>query len=98
MGAVTTPLIDRAESIFTDLGYAVSTDGGELRAERKWRTVRVTPVSDPSTIPETGGYRCFVTPTDRVDAVEGELRARDPDYEWAIIGVAEDTYEVSRGT
>ena len=97
MGAVTTPLIDRAESIFADLGYAVTVDGGELRAERKWRTVRVTPVAEPTTIPESGDYRCFVTPAERVDGLERELERRRPDYEWAIIGLTESHYEVARG-
>jgi len=97
MSAVTTPLIDRAESIFADLGYAVTVDGGELRAERKWRTVRVTPVAEPTAIPESGDYRCFVTPAERVDRLERELHRQGPDYEWAIIGVSGEQYEVAQG-
>jgi hypothetical protein len=35
MVAVATKLVERAEDIFTDLGYTVSGEGAELRAERK---------------------------------------------------------------
>lgn len=90
MESVSTPLTDRAASIFRDLGYRVDVEGGELRAERKWRTVQVTPMADPSTPPESGDLRCFVTFADRIDAVERRLRASDPDYEWAIIGIEDD--------
>ena len=40
MGSGNTTLVDHAESIFADLGYAVSDDDGELRgtwrAEAEW--------------------------------------------------------------
>jgi len=87
MGSVTNPLRTRARSIFDDLGYTVSPNGGELRARRKWRTVQVTPMAEPSDPPTSGDMRCFVTWADRVDTVEGRLRRADPDYEWAIIGI-----------
>jgi hypothetical protein len=98
MGAVTTSLREQAKTIFADLGYRVSTDGGELRAERKWRTVHVTPVHEIDAPPETGEFRCFVTKTDRIEALERELGRHDPAYEWAIIGVDDEDYEVARRT
>lgn len=95
MGTVTTSLRQRARTIFDELGYDVSNDGGEMRAERKWRVVQVTPMDEPDQPPRTGDLRCFVTWNDRLDALEDELRRVDPDYEWAIIGVDEsDEYEV----
>ena len=96
MGAVSTTLREQARTIFADLGYRVSTDGGELRAERKWRTVHVTPVADVDAPPESGDFRCFVTLPDRVEALERTVARSDPDYEWAIIGVTEgEDYEVA---
>jgi hypothetical protein len=89
MGTVTTSLRQEAQSIFTDLGYNVSGNGGEIRAERKWRTVRVTPMSEPRDIPQSGDLRCFVTWEDRAGDLEHRLTREDPDYEWAIIGVRE---------
>jgi len=96
MGTVSVALRQEAESIFTDLGYAVSADGGDLRAERKWRVVRVTPMAEPEQPPGEGPLRCFVTWADAVDDLERRLARAEPDYEWAIIGVREDDYVVSR--
>jgi hypothetical protein len=96
MGVVSTTLHKEAESIFTDLGYEVATDGSELRAKRKWRVVDVTPMDEPEDPPASGGLRCFVTWSDRVDALEQKLTDADPDYEWAIIGVSDEDYVVSR--
>ena len=96
MGTVTTSLRERARSIFDELGYEVSIDGGEIRAERKWRVVQVTPMAEPGTPPNSGDLRCFVTWSDRLDALEDHLTRLDPDYEWAIIGVDEgEDYEVA---
>lgn len=95
MGTVSTSLQKQAASIFADLGYEVSNDGGDLRAQRKWRTVHVTPTVDPHSLPDSGEFRCFVTFADRIDALEQALSGRQPDYEWAIIGVADDDYEVA---
>ncbi|MHB9286619.1 hypothetical protein ACKVMT_06220 [Halobacteriales archaeon Cl-PHB] len=95
MGTVTTSLRQRARSIFDELGYDVSNHAGEIRAERKWRVVQVTPMAEPGQPPASGELRCFVTWNDRLDALEAMLRRADPDYEWAIIGVDEtDEYEV----
>jgi len=89
MGTVTTSLKQEAQSIFTDLGYSVSRAGGEIRAERKWRVVQVTPMAEPEDPPASGELRCFVTWEDRADDLERRLEGEDPDYEWAIIGVRE---------
>ncbi|PSP27455.1 hypothetical protein BRC65_05690 [Halobacteriales archaeon QH_2_65_14] len=98
MGTVNTTLMQEAESIFTDLGYAVSTAGGEMRAERKWRVVQVTPMAEPDDPPASSGQlRCFVTWAERVGALERRLTRADPDYDWAIIGIRDDEeYVVSR--
>lgn len=87
MGTVTTSLRSRAQSIFDDLGYTVSPNGGEFRARRKWRVVQVTPMPEPGEPPRSGELRCFVTWADRVDSLEGRVTRADPDYEWAIIGI-----------
>lgn len=87
MGTVTTSLRKRARSIFTDLGYDVSPDGSGFRAERKWRVVRVTPLSDPTDLPASGELRCFVTWNHRVESLERALQREEPPYDWAIIGV-----------
>jgi hypothetical protein len=97
MGTVTTSLRERAQSIFADLGYSVSTEGSGLRAERKWRTVQVTPMPEPDDLPVAGDFHCFVTWDDRVGALERRVQGADPDYDWAIIGIREgEDYEVAR--
>lgn len=98
MGSVTTALRQEAESIFSDLGYAVTAQGSGIRAERKWRVVDVTPVSEPQQLPASSGeYRCFVTWEEDVTDLERHLQTERPDYEWAIIGISEDEdYVVSR--
>lgn len=97
MSTVTTALKEEAESIFTDLGYTVTPHGGEMRAERKWRVVEVTPMAEPEEPPTTGTLRCFVTYADTVPLLERKLTREDPEYEWAIIGIREDEeYVVSR--
>lgn len=93
MGVVSTTLDERARSIFTDLGYEVTPDGGEFRAERKWRTVYVT-TATPEEAPEHGRLRCFVTDADRAPSVREDLLARGPDYDWAVISVDETGYTV----
>lgn len=96
MGAVSTTLRQEAESIFTDLGYEVAADGTGLRATRKWRVVDVTPMDEPDDPPTSGGLRCFVTWSDCIDALERRLEEVNPEYEWAIIGVTDEDYVVSR--
>ena len=95
MSTVNKALRQEAESIFTDLGYTVSGESNELRAERKWRVVRVTPMAEPAQPPGEGPLRCFVTWADALGDLERRLTSADPDYEWAIIGVREADYVVS---
>jgi hypothetical protein len=94
MATVTTALHRRARTIFSELGYDVTDEGETLRAERKWRTVRVTPMAEPDDPPAAGGLRCFVTWAENAAAVERRLRAAAPDYEWALLGVRDDGYVV----
>lgn len=112
MARVTTPPIEQARSLFTDLGYAVSDDletpnagenranprtDVEFRAKRKWREVRVTAVSDATDAPTSGTLRCFVTWRENAPHLRNQLRRADPEYEWAVVGVSEDgEYEVTR--
>jgi len=99
MGTVTTSLRQEAQSIFADLGYTVSGTGGEMRAERKWRVVQVTPMPEPGDVPASGELRCFVTWDDHADELERRLTREDPDYEWAIIAVREGgDYDVAGRT
>jgi len=95
MAAVSTTLQREAESIFTDLGYEVATDGEKLRARRKWRVVDVTPTTETDDLPVSGQLRCFVTWAERINDLERRLRDVDPDYDWAIIGITDEDYVVS---
>ncbi|WP_092658883.1 DUF7116 family protein [Halorientalis persicus] len=95
MATVTTPLAEKAEAIFTDLGYVVERDGRELRAQRKWRIVNVTPADEPVTPRGSGEFQCLVTWQEQATEVRERLQRRDPDYEWAVIGIEENgEYEV----
>ena len=94
MGAVTTSLAEQAESIFADLGYAVSRRGDELRAEHAWRLIHVT-LSEPDVVPSEGTYRCFVTRAEDAVSTCRRVAMAEPDYEWAVIAVDDDgEYEV----
>ncbi|WP_255149186.1 DUF7116 family protein [Halorarius halobius] len=93
MGAVSTPLIDRAGDIFRDLGYEVEPDGDELRATRKWRVVQVT-TAEPDDAREDGRLRCFVARSDRAKRLQEELRSATPPYDWAVVSVGDEGYEV----
>lgn len=96
MAAVSTSLTERASSIFADLGYTVSRTESELRAERKWRVVRVT-CSEPATIPTDGQHRCFVTHSDDAATTFRRVSMADPAYHWAVIGVEDDgDYDIYR--
>lgn len=94
MGAVSTPPIEEARSIFADLGYTVSGGGHEFRAERKWRVVDVTAADESTTLPDAGDLRCFVAWKDAARDLRERLLAAKPDYDWAVIGVDGDDYEV----
>lgn len=97
MATVTTPPVEQARSIFNDLGYAVSGDGDEFRAKRKWKEVRVTALAESIETPDTGDLRCFVTWPEKAGKLSRKLRRADPEYEWAVISVTEGgEYEVAR--
>ncbi len=97
MSTVSTALEREAESIFTRLGYTVTPHEGEIRAQRKWRVVQVTPMEEPEDPPASGELRCFVTFEESVNRLERRLNRENPDYEWAIIGIRDDDeYVVSR--
>ena len=102
MPPVSMPPSEDARAIFRRLGYSVSGDGPEFVAERKWRTVRVTAVSNGEDLHSRraladGGepsadyrFRCFVAPESATGDVRNRLRSVDPTYEWAVIGVDGD--------
>lgn len=93
MGAVSTPLIEDARALFRDLGYEVTETDDELRAERKWRTVYVT-ADDPADANTHGRLRCFVARSDRAPKVRDRLLDLEPDYDWAVITIDEDSSNV----
>ncbi len=94
MGVVTTPLLDEARSIFTDLGYTVTELGSELRAERKWRIVYIT-ADAPEEVSEDVDLRCFVAGANRATRLRDDLLDRAPDYDWAVMSLEEDgSYEI----
>ena len=101
------PPVEEARAIFSRLGYAVSGDGVELQAERKWRTVHVTALAGEDThsagrVLADGGreetdLRCFVTWHEYTGELRDRLARRGPSYEWAVIGVDDadaEEYEV----
>lgn len=98
----TVPPNEEARSVFERLGYAVSGDGSEFIAERKWRSVRVRTLcaedaARPGDLDDDYGLQCLVTWTDCVDELDEKLSERSPDGEWAIIGVDDEgEYEVHR--
>lgn len=97
MREVSIPLVEQARSIFSELGYTISGDGSEFRAEREWKVVRVSAVSNLEDAPDTGSLRCFVTYRDGVESLERRLARMKPDYEWAIISIGDDDeYDVVR--
>jgi hypothetical protein len=97
MGPVSTNLDEQARSIFSDLGYTISGDGAEFRAEREWKSVHVTVTEEPDEAPDSGGLRCFVTYEEQAPRLRRRLTRADPEYEWAIISVEDDDeYEVVR--
>jgi len=93
MGVVSTPLLDEARTIFSDLGYEVEKEGEELRAERKWRTVYVT-TADPEEAPTRGRLRCFVAEEPRAPEVRDRLVSLAPDYDWAVVAVDSSDYRI----
>ena len=106
MAPVTIPPTEAARTVFRRLGYAISDEGNEFVAERKWRRVRVTPLcvddaTDPASALEgdDDGFRlrCFVTWMECTGELREYLRSAKPPYDWAIIGIEDDddeTFEV----
>ncbi|WP_254769506.1 DUF7116 family protein [Salinilacihabitans rarus] len=90
-------LVEQARSIFAELGYTVEGSGPEFRAERAWKVVHVNTVYEHLDIPDgSGQFRCFVAQPGDADDLERRLRSVDPDYEWAIMVVDGEEYEVER--
>lgn len=97
MGTVSTPPVEQARSIFSELGYTITGDGPEFRAEREWKVVHVSTITDPEETLDSGSLRCFVTDRETAESLERRLKHTDPEYEWAIISVGDDTdYDVVR--
>lgn len=94
--AHTIPPSQEARSVFERLGYAISGDGPEFVAERKWRSVRVRTLCSEdarradSLAGEYTGMQCLVTWMECVDDLRDRLLERSPDGEWAIIGVDDE--------
>lgn len=89
--------------MFERLGYAVSGDGPEFVAERKWRSVRVRTLCPEGAertdaLPEEDAdMQCLVTWKEDAGKLRDRLVERAPDGEWAIIGVDDDgNHEVHR--
>ncbi|WP_435333220.1 DUF7116 family protein [Haloarchaeobius sp. TZWWS8] len=90
---------EQARTIFSRLGYTVSGDGEEFRAERDWKVVYVTTNTDVRVPPgsDRATLRCFVTKKDRAKRLRRRVADENPEYEWAVIGVDDDEeYEVER--
>ena len=97
MGTVSNELTERAQAIFTDLGYRIERDGPTLTAERGWKTVEVTPTDGKLDPPDRSApFHCFVADQETVDSLERSIRRSEPDYEWAIIVVDGEDYAVER--
>lgn len=97
MGPVSIPPVEQARSIFNELGYTLSGDGTEFRAEREWKVVQVTATADEheESIPDSGSLRCFVTYREAAESLVRRLSDLGPDYEWAVISVDDGTdYDV----
>ncbi|WP_306060087.1 DUF7116 family protein [Natronococcus wangiae] len=90
-------LVEQAKSIFADLGYTVEGNGPEFRAERKWKVVHVSTVLELDELPSAAGqFHCFVARPEDADTLEAKLKRTNPSYEWAIIVVDGDDYQVER--
>ncbi|WP_435318764.1 DUF7116 family protein [Haloarchaeobius sp. TZWSO28] len=90
---------EQARRVFDRLGYTVTGDGDEFRAERDWKVVHVTATTDLREPPIAGtdSLHCFVTNKERAQRVRRRVQEANPGYEWAVIGVDDnDQYEVER--
>ncbi|MDS0477352.1 hypothetical protein [Natrinema sp. 1APR25-10V2] len=91
-------LVEQARSIFAELGYTVEGNGPEFRAERAWKVVHVNTVFEAGELPSpsSGQFHCFVAEPDDADDLENRLESAEPNYEWAIIVVDGEDYQVER--
>ncbi|RQG89761.1 hypothetical protein EA462_07005 [Natrarchaeobius halalkaliphilus] len=91
-------LVEQARSIFAELGYTIEGTGPAFRAERAWKVVHVNTVLETDSLPTSsaGQFHCFVAEPDDADRLEDRLNNVDPAYEWAIIVVDGDEYQVER--
>ncbi|QFU84209.1 DUF7116 family protein [Natronorubrum aibiense] len=90
-------LVEQARSIFAELGYTVEGNGPKFRAERDWKVVHVSTVLETGELPrESGQFHCFVAQPEDADDLENTLQSVNPAYEWAIIVVDGDDYQVER--
>lgn len=89
MGAVSKPLVEEARAVFRGLGYELTAEGEELRAERKWRTVYVT-TAEPAEANTHGRLRCFVARDERAPEIQDRLLEIEPDYDWAVLSIDEE--------
>ncbi len=97
MGPVNMRLVEKARSIFAELGYTVEGNGPEFRAEREWKVVHVNTVLEHGSLPsDSGQFHCFVARPEDADDLEERLTSADPNYEWAIIVVDGEEYQVER--
>ena len=97
MGPVNMRLVEQARSIFAELGYTVEGNGPKFRAERDWKVVHVSTVLETGELPtESGQFHCFVAQPEDADSLEHKLQSVNPAYEWAIIVVDGDDYQVER--
>jgi len=97
MESVSTDLRNRARNLFRELGYSIAETPAGFRAERKWRTVTVQTVSADASLPSGGQLRCFVTDAEDADTLRSRLLDARPDYDWAIVAVDVEDYDVYRG-
>lgn len=109
MAPVTMPPVEQAREIFSHLGYTVTGEGTELKAERKWRTVHVTAMTEADAeatqrVLADGGdgeeprLRCFVTWEEYTGELREHLVETKPPYDWAVISVDDrGSYEVING-
>ncbi len=98
MGPVNMRLVEQAKSIFAELGYTVEGNGPEFRAERAWKVVHVNTVLETGELPSasSGQFHCFVAEPADADDLEARLERTNPNYEWAIIVVDGEDYQVER--
>ncbi|ELY67597.1 DUF7116 family protein [Natronobacterium gregoryi] len=91
-------IVEQARSIFAELGYTVEGNGPAFRAERAWKVVHVNTVLENEALPTStnGNFHCFVAQPEDADGLEERLKSADPSYEWAIIVVDGDDYQVER--